>query len=167
MKKDRIKDLFLEHLKKIPNIQAAVEQVGVARSTVYKWRDEDEEFRKAMEDALAEGEAMLNDLGENQLYSLMLERHYPSIQFWLRHRNPKFKDKLEITARTPEEREALDAEQDALVERGLAMLESETVEITSVTNDKENNHEKDSAKGSDGVGANQNEQEAASGGGAA
>lgn len=97
MKKDRVKDLFLEQLKKIPNVQVAVEKVGVARSTVYKWRDEDKEFRKAMEDALAEGEAMLNDLGENQLYSLMLEKHYPSIAFWLRHRNSKFKDKLEVS----------------------------------------------------------------------
>lgn len=112
MKKDRVKDLFLEQLKKVPNVQVAVEKVGIARSTVYKWKSEDEAFAKAMEEALAEGEAMLNDLGENQLYSLMLERHYPSIQFWLRHRNPKFKDKLEISGSlnhtrklTPEEEE--------------------------------------------------------------
>jgi hypothetical protein len=123
MKKDRMKDLFLAQLRKVPIVEVACQQVGIARSTAYKWRDEDSEFRKAMEEALTEGEAMLNDLGENQLYSLMLEKHYPSIAFWLRHRNPKFKDKLEITTRTQEEKEKITAEQNAIVEGGLAMLE--------------------------------------------
>lgn len=153
MKKDRVKDLFLEQLKKIPNVQVAVEKVGVARSTVYKWRDEDEVFRKAMEDALDEGEAMLNDLGENQLYSLMLERHYPSIQFWLRHRNPKFKDKIEVTTRTTEEKEKISAEQDSIVAQGLAMLEDST-EAESIINPNTNQH--DAIKeGSDTIGEDQ------------
>jgi len=99
----------------------AVEKVGIARSTVYKWRDEDEEFRTAMEAALVEGEAMLNDLGENQLYSLMLERHYPSIQFWLRHRNPKFKDKLEVTTHNLGLKEQLTPEQEADIRKALEL----------------------------------------------
>jgi len=97
MKKDRTKELFLEQLRQVPIVEVAAQQVGVARSTVYKWRAEDEEFRRAMEDALTEGEARLNDLGENQLYALMLDKHWSAIQFWLRHRNPKFKDKLEVS----------------------------------------------------------------------
>lgn len=163
MKKDRVKDLFLEQLKKVPNIQVACEKVGVARSTVYKWRDEDPEFKAAMEQALAEGEAMLNDLGENQLYSLMLERHYPAIQFWLRHRNPKFKDKLEVTARSAVDREALSAEEDAIVERGLSMLEGASEEINS---DNEQNHGQATTESS-GVGTNQKGPEAATGSGEA
>jgi hypothetical protein len=163
MKKDRVKDLFLEQLKKVPNIQVACEKVGVARSTVYKWRDEDPEFKTALEQALAEGEAMLNDLGENQLYSLMLERHYPAIQFWLRHRNPKFRDKLEISAATPEEREALSESENAIVERGLAMLEGLPEEINS---DNEQHHEQATTESS-GVGTDQKEPEAAPGGGEA
>jgi hypothetical protein len=82
---------------------------------------------------------MLNDLGENQLYALMLEKHYPSIAFWLRHRNPKFKDKIEITTRTAEEKEKISAEQNAIVEGGLAMLE--LPEEGEADNDNNDHHE--------------------------
>lgn len=112
MKKDRTQALFLEHLKKIPIVQVAVEKAGIARSTVYKWRDEDPAFRADMEAAIKEGEAMLNDLGENQLYALMLERHWPSIQFWLKHRNPKFKEKLEIAGTFTHTRKLTDEQKD-------------------------------------------------------
>ena len=134
MKKDRTKELFLEQLRHVPIVEVAAQQVGVARSTVYKWRAEDEEFRTAMEAALAEGEAKLNDLGENQLYSLMLDGKFPAIAFWLKHRNPKFKDKLEITTRTVEEKEKITAEQNAIVEGGLAMLELSEEDSTEIIN---------------------------------
>ncbi len=168
MKKDRVKDLFLEQLKKVPNVQVAVEKVGIARSTVYKWKSEDEAFAKAMEEALAEGEAMLNDLGENQLYSLMLERHYPSIQFWLRHRNPKFKDKIEVITRTAEEKEKISAEQDSIVEQGLAMLEdSAEIETAEEIISPNTNQHDTTTENSDTTGANYKEQNTAEGGGTA
>ncbi|OGG51328.1 hypothetical protein A3D72_01730 [Candidatus Uhrbacteria bacterium RIFCSPHIGHO2_02_FULL_57_19] len=113
MKKDRLQTLFLEQLTKLPIISIAAEKAGVARRTVYNWR-EDPEFAKQMEAAIEEGEALLNDLGESQLVSLMRDRNWPAISFWLRHRNPKFRDKLEVTARIekieelpPEQKEAL------------------------------------------------------------
>ena len=112
MKKDRVKDLFLEHLKKIPIVQVACEKADIARNSIYRWRNEDPEFRKAMDEALAEGEAIINDLGESQLLTLMKEKNWNAISFWLRKRNPKFKDRLEVTSRiepreelTPEEAE--------------------------------------------------------------
>ncbi|MDE1925079.1 MAG: hypothetical protein KGH79_02780 [Patescibacteria group bacterium] len=140
MKKDRVKDLFLEQLRKVPNIQVAVEKVGVARSTVYKWRDEDPEFRESMENALIEGESMLNDLSENQLYSLILERHYPSIQFWLRHRNPRFRDKLEITTQRPEE--STTAEEDEAIQRIADRYEPDIISLDEPRHDEQQTPDK-------------------------
>jgi len=121
MKKDRIKNLFLEQLRRVPIIQVAAEKVGVARATVYRWKVEDEKFRKELEEALTEGEALINDLSESQLLTLMKDKHWPSIAFWLRHRNPKFRDRVEVTANLQAPQEELSPEQQAVVREALRL----------------------------------------------
>lgn len=39
-----LKPVFIEKLKERPNIGWAADQIGVARSTVYDWRNEDAQF---------------------------------------------------------------------------------------------------------------------------
>lgn len=92
VKKDRTKILFLTQIHKIPIIQVACEKVGVARSTIYRWIDEDKEFAKALKEALAEGETLINEMSESQLISLIREKNWQAISFWLRKRSPRFKD---------------------------------------------------------------------------
>ena len=121
MKKDRNKDLILEQVRKIPIIQVACEKVGIARATVYRWKDEDEEFKKNLEVALAEGEALINDMGESQLLSLMKEKNWPAISFWLRHRNPKFRERIEVTASIKSPQDELTPEQQAVVQEALRL----------------------------------------------
>jgi len=96
MKKTKIKDLFLEELRKVPIVQVACEKSGLSRNSVYRWRKEDKQFEKEMEKALAEGEALVNDLTESQLFNLIKEKSWPAISFWLKHRNSKFKERIEI-----------------------------------------------------------------------
>lgn len=146
MKKDKTKDLFIEQIRRIPIIQVACEKSGIARSTAYRWRDEDEEFRKKLEEALAEGEALVNDMSEAQLISLIKEKNWPAISFWLRMRNPKFRERVEISAKI-QSNEELTPEQDAIVKRGLQLgsflpepQEQKPEEINS--NNKQQKHEK-------------------------
>ncbi|MEB5190308.1 hypothetical protein RXR40_28065, partial [Pseudomonas aeruginosa] len=61
MKKNKKKDDFLAELRKIPIIQVACEKVGLSRTRVYRWKDEDPEFKKEMDQAMADGEAFVND----------------------------------------------------------------------------------------------------------
>ena len=89
----------MAELRKIPIVQVACEKQGVSRNSVYRWRKEDEAFAKAMDEALAEGEKLVNDMTESQLLSLIGEKHWPAISFWLRKRNPKFHDRVEVTAK--------------------------------------------------------------------
>jgi len=105
MKKDRIQDKFLDELREIPIIQVACKRIGISRNSVYRWRNEDPYFASLMKDALAEGEESMNDLTEGQLLSLIKEKHFQAIRFWLTLRHPKFK-KEEIPEKIDREAEA-------------------------------------------------------------
>lgn len=121
MKKDKIKDLFLEQIRKIPIIQVACEKVGIARSSVYRWRNEDEEFYKKLDEALLEGETRINEMSQTQLISLIQEKSWPAISFWLRHRDPKFKERVEINANIQSQQDELTPEQEAVVREALRL----------------------------------------------
>ncbi|MCE9585621.1 hypothetical protein K8Q94_03315 [Candidatus Nomurabacteria bacterium] len=131
MKKTRKKDEFLEKLKKIPIIQVSCEQIGLSRNTVYRWRKEDEVFRKEMEIALQEGEDLVNDMSENQLLVLIREKNWSAISFWLKHRNPKFRERVEVSGKIINESPVLNVEQEKLVRQALLLALPQ--------NEKENN----------------------------
>ena len=121
MKKNKVKDKFLAELKKIPIVQVACEKTDISRVSAYRWAREDEKFKKEMDEALAEGEALINDLTESQLLSLIKEKNWSAISFWLRHRNPKFKEKVEISGTIRSENEILDPEQETLLREALRL----------------------------------------------
>lgn len=145
MKKNKKSKEFLEELKKIPIIQIACEKVGLSRNTIYRWRKEDEDFRRAMIDALIEGEAFVNDMSESQVLTLIKEKSWPAISFWLRHHHPTYRDRLEVTTVAPQEE--LTPEQEALVREALRLS------ATNVDNlDNQNNQygQQTNIKGNDG-----------------
>ncbi len=103
MKKNKYKNVFLEQLRKIPIVQVACEKTNLSRNSVYRWRREDKEFEKEMDEALTEGEALINDMTESQLLSLIKEKNWPAMSFWLRHRNPRFKERIEVTTKSEDD----------------------------------------------------------------
>ncbi len=142
MKKNKVQDAFLEQLRRVPIVQVACEKVSLSRNSVYRWRADDPEFAKAMDEALAEGEVLINDMGESQLLTLMKEKNWHAISFWLRKRNPKFRDKVEVTTRI-ESDEVLTPEQEAMIRRshGLAAFVEEPKENSSeIKNTNDNIH---------------------------
>jgi len=119
MKKSKLQDQFFEELTKVPIVQVACEKTGISRNSIYRWRKEDTEFTKKMDHALAEGVALINDLTGSQLLTLIKERSYSAISFWLRHRNDNYKNKLEITAK--QELKELTPSQAKIVEEALTL----------------------------------------------
>lgn len=103
MKKIKFQDQFLAELMKVPIVQVACEKTGLSRNSVYRWRKDDPAFAKKMDESLAEGVDLVNDMSESQLLTLIKEKNYPAISFWLRHRNANYKDKLEITNKNDSE----------------------------------------------------------------
>lgn len=109
-KKNKVRNKFLGELKKVPIVLVACEKSGISRNSIYRWKREDKDFSKAMDKALAEGEALINDLSESQLLTLIKEKKWSAISFWLRHRNPRFRDKVEITSRNEDSGELTPAQ---------------------------------------------------------
>lgn len=111
------RQLMLEQLKKTPVVQIACEKVGVARSTFYRWKDEDPKFAKEADEALAEGVSLINDMAESQLLSAIRDRNISAIFYWLNHRHSAYSNKLEITAKVKDE--TLSPEQEELIKKAL------------------------------------------------
>ena len=114
---------LLEEFHKMPILQIALERAGVkSRSTYYEWREKDKEFAQQADQAIAEGEALITDMSESQLISMIREKHFPAVQLWLRQHHPNYTTKIDVTAHvkrdamTPEENAAFQA----AVDRALA-----------------------------------------------
>lgn len=120
-KKNKVKDSFLAELRKIPIVQVACERSGVSRNSVYRWRKENTKFSDEMDMALAEGEDLVNDMSESQLLTLIKEKNWSAINFWLRHRNPKYKEKVEVTTKLSVEDDTLTSEQETIVRKALEL----------------------------------------------
>lgn len=119
-KTNQTQQLFLEQLKKTPIVQIACEKLGIARSTFYRWKEEDKEFEKQVNDAVLEGHLMVNDLAESQLIGAVKDRNMNAIMYWLRHHHADYKNKLEIEG-TVNMIQVLNPEQQKLVRKALKL----------------------------------------------
>lgn len=149
MKKNKVKKEFLDQLRKTPIVQVACEKSGISRNSVYRWRKEDKEFEKEMDTALAEGEALVNDISESQLLTLIKEKNWSAISFWLKHRNPRFREKIEITA--PKDMDALTPEQEEIVRRALGLVKTQLDQINNNNINQQNyDQQQNTTSGTDG-----------------
>ena len=139
MKKNKLQEQFFAELVKVPIVQVACEKVGISRNSIYRWKKEDKTFDKKMNEALAQGVELVNDMSENQLLSLIKDKNYSAISFWLRHRNDNYKDRIEVTTR--EEREELTPEQAKVVRNALRLASiTKSKSIKKINSNK--SHEK-------------------------
>lgn len=90
MKKHKLADRFLKELEKGPIVELACNKVGISRQTAYRWRSEDSEFKKKMDDILFLGRGMINDLGESQLINLIKGGDFKAIRFWMAHNSERY-----------------------------------------------------------------------------
>jgi len=120
MKKNKLQNQFFEELRKVPIVQVACEKTGLSRNSIYRWKKEDKEFSNKMEQALADGVAFVNDMSESQLLTMIKEKNWSAISFWLRHRNDNYKNKIEVGGKLETTTE-LTKEQEALVEEALKL----------------------------------------------
>lgn len=122
MKKDRHKKLILEQLKKSPIAQVACNQIGISRATYYRWLREDKKFKKATDEAIKEGESLINDLSESQIISLIKDKNMQAIQLWLRTHHQKYTNRIQVDANIKHSDEKLTPEQERLVRKALKLI---------------------------------------------
>lgn len=120
VKQSKKKELILEHLRKAPIVQLAVERAGVGRATFYRWRKEDKTFAESVEEALVSGASIINDLAESKLIAAIKEGNLTGIIYWLKHRHPAYATRVELAVHQPVS-EQLTPEQEAVVKKALAL----------------------------------------------
>jgi predicted DNA binding protein len=119
------KQLIVEHLKKFPIIEVACSKSGVGRSTFYRWRKEDTEFAKLVDNAIIEGVKFINDMAESQLLTAIKEGNMSAIFYWLNHRHSAYGNKIEITTNDKLKDNPLTEEQKKAVEIALGIIDKE------------------------------------------
>ena len=65
-RQEKVKDAFLDQLKRTPTIETACQKVNTARSTVYRWIKSNKKFEAKVDDALNEGRMFMSDVAESQ-----------------------------------------------------------------------------------------------------
>jgi hypothetical protein len=120
MKKNKIKDLLVKLLRDMPITQLALKKLNASRASYYRWM-KDPEFAKEVNAAITEGEALITDLSESQLISLIRDRNFQALQMWLKSHSPKYSNKVEVTGHLNIKEEPLSPEQEELVEKALKL----------------------------------------------
>lgn len=118
---NHFKTQVVEHLRKVPIIQIACEKVGLPRATFYRWKKQDSEFAKAIDEALITGEQLVNDMAESQLLSSIKDKNLTAIIFWLKHHHARYATRVEVTAQLKRAPEELTPEQEAVVMKALEL----------------------------------------------
>lgn len=119
-KTDATKELILEQLRRSPIVEAACQKVGVSRMTFYRWKAEDKDFAKEVEQALHDGRLLVSDIAESQLVSLVRDRNFAAVTYWLKHHHPSYKTRVEIEGAVNAVHE-LSPEQEALMRKAFAL----------------------------------------------
>ncbi len=95
-KTDQTKAILLDQLRKTPIVEAACQKADISRMTFYRWKNEDEEFAKKVDEAILDGHLLVNDLAESQLIGAVKDRNFQAIAYWLKHHHPSYKTRIEI-----------------------------------------------------------------------
>lgn len=119
-KNDQTKEALLEQLKKTPIVQIACEKLGISRWTFYRWKKEDGDFAKKVDEAIFDGRLLVNDLAESQLISAVKDRNFAAIMYWLKHHHPSYRTRIQIEGEL-EIIEEMDPEQKELVKKALEL----------------------------------------------
>ena len=101
MKKSRLAKQFLEELRKTPIVSAVCSKLDLSRQSVYRWLDEDPDFKKEYDICLSRGRDNINDLAESKLINKIQEGQMGAIVYWLDNNNKRY-----IKPRQPQLREA-------------------------------------------------------------
>lgn len=115
------KKAVIEQLRKLPIVQVSCQKAGIARATYYRWRNDDKNFAKEADEAIAEGVEIVNDLSESQLISAIKNQNFSAIRFWLQNRHKAYTTKVEVTERGMSDNQDLTEEQKKIVKEALKL----------------------------------------------
>lgn len=117
IRQSKQKQALLDQLKRTPTVELSCDKCGVSRATYYRWRKESKKFARQADEAITEGRLFISSIAESQILSLIRDKKFEAIRFWLINNDPRYSNKLEIkghlttanaiTALTPEQKKLL------------------------------------------------------------
>lgn len=120
-RQEKLKEAFIDQLKRTPTIETACQKVNIARSTVYRWIKGNKKFEAKVDDALNEGRMFMSDVAESQLFSLIGDKKIEAIRLFLSTHNPRYSNKLELSGAVSTRDEPLTKEQKGLIRKALKL----------------------------------------------
>ena len=121
-RQEQEKKLLLEQLKKTPIVQIACEKTGIGRTTFYRWKKEDADFKNSADTALKQGKSLVNDMAESQLLGAIRDGNMTAIIFWLKHHHNEYANRVEVTAKLAEQ-DPLNPEQESLIRQAIQLAD--------------------------------------------
>jgi len=114
IQQEKSKQDIIAQLQKTPIIEYACKNIGLGRSTFYRWRKDDESFANDVDQALTKGRLLINDMAESQLISAIKDKNMTAIIFWLKHNHKNYSTRVELSGKirtehklTPEQEEEI------------------------------------------------------------
>jgi len=138
------KSQVIEQLKINPIIQIACQKSGVSRATFYRWRSDDEDFKKQTEEAIRDGVLLINDLAESQLLAAIKDQNLTAIIFWLKNHHADYADKIQVSTDQKPIDSKLTPEEESLVKKALQM--AGVINLPSKHDQPRNGHRRDYIK---------------------
>ena len=122
MKKNtETKNMILDQLRKNPIVEVACQKANISRMTFYRWKKDDQEFEKQVDEALSDGRFLVNDVAESQLIGAVKDRNLPAITYGLKHHHPSYTTRVEVTAKLQNLNQKLTPEQQTIVDQALKL----------------------------------------------
>ena len=84
------REKFLEIIEEVPLVSVAAQRAGIAKSTIYRWKQSSKTFAQALDKALKRGRHNINDLAESQLINLIRKGDFKSVRYWLDNNNRRY-----------------------------------------------------------------------------
>lgn len=90
----RLKAKLLRELEENPLVTRACKKLGIARSTFYRWCDEDFKFRADTTVAINRGRDKISDFAESKLYENAGNGNQQAIALILRHNSKHYRPQV-------------------------------------------------------------------------
>jgi len=95
------KNDIVETLHQYPIIQVACQKCGLSRSTFYRRREDDENFKYDTKMAIYRGKKFINDIAETNLLWLVQAKNPGAIYYWLNNNHEWYWYKKWLKKPTP------------------------------------------------------------------
>lgn len=90
MKKHKLAKQFLKEYSDVPIVSFACQKSGLSRNTIYRWCQEDPDFKEEMQKAYKLGNESITDLAQSKLLAHVQRGEPWAIQFLLRNRHKDY-----------------------------------------------------------------------------